>query len=411
METIRKTVRLHQAQLAFTDSTALYRAFVGGRGTGKSYVGALDLILRARPGRTYMVVGPTYASLADSSMRSFLSIARELGVLSPGDFKRSPPPQAVLSTGATILFRSADDPDRLRGSNLSGAWLDEAAQMSRDAYDIVIACLREGGETGWLSATTTPNGLTHWTCEKWGRPSPDTETFHARTEDNPFLPAEFAETIRRQYTGLRAAQELEGRFVEMEGAEWPAEFFEHASFWFDDWPSHFAVKTIGIDPSKGRDARTGDYSAIVCYGVTAEGVEYVEADLAVRPPNAICQAVAARAALFRPDGVMLEANAWQDLLAPMLREAMADAGSEATIHLTENTVPKPVRIRRLTEPLSQRKIRFRRNHPGTALLVAQLRDFPEGEHDDGPDGAEMARRLALQLLTGRGRRPPGRLAT
>jgi hypothetical protein len=37
--------------------------------------------------------------------------------------------------------------------------------------------------------------------------------------------------------------------------------------------------------------------------------------------------------------------------------------------------------------------------------VQQLRDFPNGDHDDGPDALEMARRLAIELSNkGRPRR-------
>jgi hypothetical protein len=32
-------------------------------------------------------------------------------------------------------------------------------------------------------------------------------------------------------------------------------------------------------------------------------------------------------------------------------------------------------------------------------LVDQLRDFPQGSHDDGPDALEMALRLAEALLS------------
>jgi hypothetical protein len=31
-------------------------------------------------------------------------------------------------------------------------------------------------------------------------------------------------------------------------------------------------------------------------------------------------------------------------------------------------------------------------------------DFPEGEHDDGPDGLEMALRIMIELSNARGRR-------
>jgi hypothetical protein len=39
--------------------------------------------------------------------------------------------------------------------------------------------------------------------------------------------------------------------------------------------------------------------------------------------------------------------------------------------------------------------------PSTHLLVEQLRDFPCGAHDDGPDALEMAIRLAEEVWRGR----------
>lgn len=187
-------------------------------------------------------------------------------------------------------------------------------------------------------------------------------------------------------------------------SEWPAEWFEHAAFWFEAWPDHLAVRTIGIDPSKGRDAKHGDYSAIIDYGRDLKGWEYVEADLARRPTDAICLDVARIAKRRRQlDGIMLEANAFQDLLAPPLTQALRAEKVETTITLADNTAPKPVRIRRLTQPLCERRMRFKRRSPGTMKLVQQLRDFPNGDHDDGPDALEMARRLAVDLWNAKSR--------
>src|SRR5262245_41258287 len=129
MPTLRRTFNLTRPQNDFRHATAPYRGFVGGRGAGKSFVGAYDLIRRAERGKTYLVVGPTYTSLLDSSFRSFLGIARDLNVLDTQRLRKSAPPNVTLTTGAEVLFRSGDDPEKLRGPNLSGAWLDEASQM------------------------------------------------------------------------------------------------------------------------------------------------------------------------------------------------------------------------------------------------------------------------------------------
>jgi hypothetical protein len=36
-----------------------------------------------------------------------------------------------------------------------------------------------------------------------------------------------------------------------------------------------------------------------------------------------------------------------------------------------------------------------------AALIQQMKDFPVGDHDDGPDALEMALRLMIELWNGR----------
>ena len=133
--------------------------------------------------------------------------------------------RVVLGNGAEFLFRSADDPEKLRGPNLSGVWLDEASLMRREAFDICIASLREQGEQGFLTATFTPKGQLHWSFDVFGRAGSDTTLIKARTVDNPFLPETFEHAVRAQYTSRLAAQELEGEFLEGEGYLFRREWF------------------------------------------------------------------------------------------------------------------------------------------------------------------------------------------
>ena len=152
---------------------------------------------------------PTYTVLSDSTFRTFVALAEELGIAK--DIRRGAPPSVELATGAEVLFRSADEPDRLRGPNLSGVWLDEASLNPREVFEVAIGRLREGGEHGFLSATFTPKGRGHWTFETFATGRPDTAIFYARTADNPFLPVRFENAVRQQYTSTLAEQELEGQ--------------------------------------------------------------------------------------------------------------------------------------------------------------------------------------------------------
>jgi predicted phage terminase large subunit-like protein len=175
-----------------------------------------------------MVVAPTFGMLSDSTFRSFCAVATELGVATAKDIRKGAPPAIKLKTGAEVIFRSGDDPEHLYGPNLSGIWLDEASLMAHDVFNVGIGRLREAGEQGWLSATFTPKGLSHWTYQVFASGRKNTALFACRTKDNPFLPEDFATTVAGQYTSQLALQELEGQFIETEGGLFKRDWFRYA---------------------------------------------------------------------------------------------------------------------------------------------------------------------------------------
>lgn len=189
------------------------------------------------------------------------------------------------------------------------------------------------------------------------------------------------------------------------GSEWPDWCFD-GGIWCNELPSNTTFRAVAFDPSKGRDAKKSDYSAIVGIGVTDDLV-YVEADLERRNPTMIVEDLFMFCERFRPDAVGFEANAFQELFAPIIDHTARDPRFANTylakqlsigqgLYLLQNTVKKEVRIRRLSENIVQKKFRFVRSL-GTQLLVDQLRDFPNGSHDDGPDALEMACRLPVEI--------------
>jgi predicted phage terminase large subunit-like protein len=190
--------------------------------------------------------------------------------------------------------------------------------------------------------------------------------------------------------------------VDPERCEWPEEYFDH-HIWFGEWPSGLTLRTMALDPSKGGDARHGDYSAYALLGVDEHGVLYVEADLARRPTPEMVSAGAGLCGRFRPDAFGVEANQFQELLAGEFAAEFRRRKQRITAPcLIHNHTNKLVRIRRLGPLLAQRRLRFLSRSASTRLLVDQLRDFPLGDHDDGPDALEMAIRLAEELSGGRG---------
>ena len=195
-------------------------------------------------------------------------------------------------------------------------------------------------------------------------------------------------------------REKQGSPLDPESCEWPESYFQD-HIWFDTWPDHLIVKTMALDPSKGRDAKRSDYSAIVMLGFDAQGIVFVEADLDRRPTPRIVADGVRRFFEFRPDAFGIESNLYQELLGADFEDEFRRQGLVVVPWMIDNRVPKLVRVRRLGPFLSGHRLRFKSNSPSTRLLVRQLQDFPQGDHDDGPDALEMALRLANDFQAGR----------
>lgn len=421
METHRRQRRLHRAQAAFYRSNSLFRGFVGGRGAGKSWIGAYDLLTKAKRARTYLIASPTSVLMSDTTFPTTKAIAEELGLWGPvtmeylpevvftptghSKVKMTPYPTVQLTTGGTVRFRTAENPERLRGPNLSHVWLDEASLMPEEAYTIAIACLREAGEQGSLTATFTPKGLGHWTYNVFGLGRRDTAIVHCKTRENPFNPAGFHDTLAGQYAPMRQRQELDGEFCNMEGAEWPIEYFPE-SIWFGDYPggADLVTSALALDPSLGVGERAKGCFATFVYGaLDRRGALWVEAwmsqDWDGQRLAAECCDLHKR---MQPRAILIETNGGQAFLIPLLNAQAHSGGFGLPLYGVNNVEKKEERIRAgLTPRLARGEIRFR-DTPGTRKLVQQLRDFPVGEYVDGPDALEMLCRMIQWILGHRG---------
>lgn len=177
-------------------------------------------------------------------------------------------------------------------------------------------------------------------------------------------------------------------------AEWPDDYFAEP-FWVNSLPDGFDWSVIAVDPSKGRD--TGDFSGVVWVGF-ARGLLWVDARVERLAAPALCRKIVE---VYRKRGgyrVGVEANHFQDLLAAPIEAAAREAKvPPLPISLITNTVNKQLRIGRLGPYLDRHAFRFL-DTPGNRELVRQLKAFPLGEYDDGPDALEMAVRLLEHVI-------------
>jgi len=121
-----------------------------------------------------------------------------------------------LENGSEILFRSADQPDRMRGLTLAWFWLDEAPLCGCYAWQVLKGRLRQEGYAtqGW--ATGTPKGRDGFARDFELAPRPGHALYRASTWTNAHnLPPDYISELG--YSGAFAKQEIEGLFVAFEG--------------------------------------------------------------------------------------------------------------------------------------------------------------------------------------------------
>jgi predicted phage terminase large subunit-like protein len=208
--------------------------------------------------------------------------------------------------------------------------------------------------------------------------------------------------MRRAEIGPRQfLTEYQGVPASPEGAEWPSEYFDRPDLWFSDWPRDVVCTVIALDPSKGRKDGNSDYQAHAVISLTRDGTLWVDCECHREPvPEMVARSVEL-ARQYRPRCLAVETNQGLDLLIPEFERC---AGFKKLLIPLENvehySQSKLARIRRLGSYLSRGQLRVRKT-TGGQLLVDQLRDFPNGDHDDAPDALEIGVRRLELLTTGK----------
>ena len=195
--------------------------FRSGRGGGKTYAGAQEAIRHAlvlMPGSKGGIVAPTFRMLHDFAQRAFLDFLPPELIK---DFNRSDDKMLITTPEgkvSEVYFRSADDPDKVRGGNWDWMWGDEMTLWKFESFQTALGCLRGSGSVprdqvrGWF--TFTPNGPGQ---VKKAFETEDSICIGATSMDNPNLTERFLAMLRSQYSGPFYDQEVLGLWIKFEG--------------------------------------------------------------------------------------------------------------------------------------------------------------------------------------------------
>ena len=203
-------------QLAFLRDNSPLSAFIGGIGSGKTLTGARWLLKEAlsNNGLNFYACANTYPQLKDVLYPKFFSTLADWQLREGKHWHFNKTNKDLkFFNGSTIMFRSLQNYNLLRGAEVSAALIDEARDTSEEAVEVIIGRLRQS-KNAKLKITTTPNGY-NWLYDwiKEGK----IKTFKMTTYDNTLLPQSYIAFLENQYKGLFYRQELLAEFVNFGG--------------------------------------------------------------------------------------------------------------------------------------------------------------------------------------------------
>jgi phage terminase large subunit-like protein len=293
---------------------------LSGRGWGKTFTGSGWLVEKAlnNPGTEWAIVAPTYTDVRRTCVEGPSGI---LKALMPGQLKfyNRSNGEITLANGSKLHMISADEPDRARGLNLSGAWLDEFAAWRYDQTwtEGLAPALRIGQPQVVITTTPRPTKLIK---EFTNRTDGSVVVTRGSTFDNAANLSEAAlAELRSRYEGTRIGrQELYGEIVDdVEGSLWTASMLDETRV--QEIPELVRV-VVAVDPAVTSGAES-DETGIVVVGKGADGRAYVLADRSCKDtPYGWAQRVALAYEEFKADRVVAEKNQGGDFIEQTLHQ-------------------------------------------------------------------------------------------
>lgn len=191
----------------FIFTPAKFSGYGGGVGNGKSFAGCIKTHNHCQdnPGAFFLVGRRHATDLQDSTQKDFLALFEDEGTWSEKTRTFTYP------NGSQVIFRHLDDLRKLTNMNLSGFWIDQAEEVSEEAFNYLNGRIRrQKGPRGQIikrrEGFITFNMEGHnWIWrrflkkkDKTGEPlknAADYELIIATSLENPYTPQDYKDTI------------------------------------------------------------------------------------------------------------------------------------------------------------------------------------------------------------------------
>ncbi len=201
---------------AFDTAGPAYVLYSGGVGSGKTLIGCITILTMAfmEPG-DYLICRLFNPELKLTTYKTFLEICPKELI---AEHRVADQIIKIKTRGggiSNVIFRGLEEPDKHRSLNLNAAYIDEASQVSEEAFSLLQGRLR-GRAYRKILCTTNPNGHSwlyrYWIKKSFGNEKAKKQFFgvHAPSTENVHLPDGYVDSMLNTWSEERIKREVMG---------------------------------------------------------------------------------------------------------------------------------------------------------------------------------------------------------
>ena len=212
-------IELLPKQLEFLRCDKEETLFLGGVGSGKTFVGCLWLIevCMRYPGVDTIMASLTYKSLKKTNVPYVQELLLDVYNMVDGkDYKYYKGDQYFLFPNGSKIWMATQEnaQSHFKSCNIGACLLDEVGAWSETAFDLIFGRMRAA--PGMMRFISSPEGYNHLYEHFVTNFDPETMGFiKATTYDNPTLPDRYIERMRRRYSKKKFLQECMAEFIDL----------------------------------------------------------------------------------------------------------------------------------------------------------------------------------------------------
>ena len=210
---------------------------------------------------SYLMVGKTLGTLKRNCLDTLAVL------VGSKNFTYSLSKKEGILCGRRVYLEGASDArseSKIRGMTLCGAYCDELTLFNEEFFTMLLSRLSEPGAK--LFATTNPDNPNHWLYKKYilRKGDLDFNLYKFLIGQNLFLPRDYIENLKKEYTGVFYERFILGNWVAAEGVIYK-EFADASEEFIIDGidENDIMFATVGVDFGGNKSAH-----AFVCNGYT-----------------------------------------------------------------------------------------------------------------------------------------------